>query len=405
MVSEQAIAASTQTSTMAASNTTIASSSSSSTSSISTVNLVNQPLLLLSNMSNMMTVKLDNTNYIVWKHQISMVLETYSLFELLEEPQLALEKFLKDISRNYTMVVNPDHLVWKSKEKALLTFISSTLTPFILALTVGCAIAIEVWMVLENRFSSISRSHIMNLKSELHNLKKGNDSIDIYLQKIKIVRDKLLAVGVVVDDEKLLHIAIKGLPKEYNAFKSAIRTKSVHLSFDELSTMMNAEEESLNEGLEVKDTIFAMAALTNQKPHGSGYNQPSNRGRGRGKFNHRSGRGGRGSNSQSSFSPSQFSPFNQFQQFPSGSSGAKSERLMCQICGKARHIAIDCYHRMDYAYQGKHPPIELAAMATASNACITQDQPWLADSAATDHVTTSFPKPYTAQDQLTVGNG
>ena len=55
---------------------------------------MNQPLLLLSNMSNIMTVKLDNTNYVVWKHQIKMVLETYSLFELLEDPQLIPEKFL-----------------------------------------------------------------------------------------------------------------------------------------------------------------------------------------------------------------------------------------------------------------------------------------------------------------------
>ena len=219
MVSKPATAVATQTSTMAASNATMASSSSSSASSIFVVNLVNQPLLLLSNMSNMMTVKLDNTNYIVWKHQISMIIETYSLFELLEEPQIVPKKFLRDSFGNYTMIVNPDHLIWKSKENALLTFISSTLTPSILALTIGCATAIEVWKVLENRFSSISRSHIMNLKGELHNLKNGNDSIDIYLQKIKIVRDKLLAVGVVVDDEELLHIAIKGLPKEYNALQ------------------------------------------------------------------------------------------------------------------------------------------------------------------------------------------
>ena len=46
---------------------------------------------------------------------------------------------------------------------------------------------------------------------------------------------------------------------------------------------------------------------------------------------------------------------------------------MCQICGKLGHLAMDCYHRMDYAYQGKHPPAKLAAMATASNACLTQD--------------------------------
>ena len=40
------------------------------------------------------------------------------------------------------------------------------------------------------------------------------------------MRDKLLAVGVIVDDEKLLHIAIKGPPKKYNAFRYAIKTKS-----------------------------------------------------------------------------------------------------------------------------------------------------------------------------------
>ena len=163
---------------MAASSSTMVSSS---TSLNSLVNLMNQPLLLLSNMSNMMTVKLDNTNYIVWKHQITIVLETYSLFELLKGPQLVPDKFLKDLSSAYTTILNPDFLIRKSKEKALLTFMNSTLTPSILGLIVGCTSAMEVWKVLENRFSSIFRSHIMNLKGELHNLKKGTDSLDLYL--------------------------------------------------------------------------------------------------------------------------------------------------------------------------------------------------------------------------------
>ena len=225
-----------------------------------------------------------------------MVLKTYSLYELLEEPQLVPDKFLKDLFGSYPTIVNPDFLIWKSKENALLTFISSTLSPSVLTLTVGCATTIEVWKVLENRFSSVSRSHIMNLKSELHNLRKGNESVDVYLQKIKAVRDKLLAVGVIVDDEELLHIAIKGLPKEFNAFRSTIRTTSTQLGFDELSTLLNAEEESLNDGLEVKDSIFAMATSANQRSNGNGYNHNQNRGRGRGNFNNRGGRGGRGSN-------------------------------------------------------------------------------------------------------------
>ena len=64
---------------------------------------------------------------------------------------------------------------------------------------------------------------------------------------------------------------------------------------------------------------------------------------------------------------------------------------------------------MGYAYQGKHPPTKLAAMTVASNACLAQEQPWLVDSAATNHVTSSlnqlsFPKPYNDQDHFTVGN-
>ena len=73
-----------------------------------------------------------------------MVLETYSMFELLDEVPLVLEKFLKDLSGTITSVLNPDYLIWKSKEKALLTFISSTLTPSILAMIVGCSSAQEV---------------------------------------------------------------------------------------------------------------------------------------------------------------------------------------------------------------------------------------------------------------------
>jgi len=28
----------------------------------------------------------------------------------------------------------------------------------------------------------------------------------------------------------------------------------------------------------------------------------------------------------------------------------------CQICGKSNHNALDCYHIMDYTFQGRHPP-------------------------------------------------
>jgi len=37
----------------------------------------------------MMTVKLDYGNYIVWKHQIEVILDTYSMIDVLDDSILA----------------------------------------------------------------------------------------------------------------------------------------------------------------------------------------------------------------------------------------------------------------------------------------------------------------------------
>lgn len=44
-----------------------------------------------------------------------------------------------------------------------------------------------------------------------------------------------------------------------------------------------------------------------------------------------------------------------------------STRPPCQICGKPNHQALNCYHRMDYSYQGRHLPSQLAAMVAHTN--------------------------------------
>ena len=153
----------------------------------------------------------------------------------------------------------------------------------------------------------------------MHNVKKGSESVEAYLQKIKVIKDKLMVVGVLLNDKELLNVAIKGLPREFSAFKLAIRSRSTKLSFDELATMLNAEEESLNEGMEIKDSTFAMAVNTAPWPDNNNgynsYNQSSNIGRGKGNTNR-----GRGKGSTTN----QFSP----NQAPS----TRLERPICQIC-------------------------------------------------------------------------
>jgi hypothetical protein len=129
-----------------------------------------------------------------------------------------------------------------------------------------------VWKTLEQRFTSTSRANVLNLKIELHNLKKGGESVSSYLQKVKNTRDKLIAVGTLIDNEELLHIILKGLPRENGPFCSAIRTRNEPMSFEEIMVLLQTEEQSLVEcsdsGKDLQSmALFASAAPNNRNFH------------------------------------------------------------------------------------------------------------------------------------------
>ena len=144
-------------------STTSSSTSGSTPAVTNTAFPTNTSLLLLSNMSSMMTVKLDYGNYTIWKHQIEVILETYSMIDILDDSIATPDRFLMDSSGNLTTEINPNFVSWKNREQAMFTFINSTLSPSVLALTVGQRSAKGVWKVLEKRFASVSRSHVMSL--------------------------------------------------------------------------------------------------------------------------------------------------------------------------------------------------------------------------------------------------
>ena len=201
---------------------------STSTSSIA----MQSPLLLLSNLSNLMSIKLDYANYIPWRHQLLTILEAYSLIEHIDGTALKPSPFALDTVGNATLVANPEFQAWKIKDKALLSLINSTFTTQVFSLVVGIISSREVWNTLEQRFISTSRANILNLKLELQSIKKGNEFVNSFLQKIKVAFDKLLAVGVIVDNEELICIVLRGLSREFAHFCSAIRTRSDPITYE-----------------------------------------------------------------------------------------------------------------------------------------------------------------------------
>ena len=103
-----------------------------------------------------------------------------------------------------------------------------------------------------------------------------------FMQKIKVALDKLLVVGVIVDNEELLCIVRRGLPKEFAHFYSAICTRSDPITYKPLSIMLQSEEQAMAENSEIFSHSLAMFASSNKTfGHPQLYTQGgSNRGRG-----------------------------------------------------------------------------------------------------------------------------
>lgn len=85
-----------------------------------------------------------------------------------------------------------------------------------------------------------------------------------------------------------------------------------------------------------------------------------------------------------------------------------TNKAPCQIFGKNGYRALDCFHRIDFAYRRHHPLSQLAAMAANTNTKL-EEQTWLVYNGANQHITIDMEnlvinEPYTGGEEITVRN-
>ncbi|XP_059431594.1 uncharacterized protein LOC132165108 [Corylus avellana] len=237
-----------------------------------------------------------------------------------------------------------------------------------------------------------------------------------YLRAAKVWVDQLAAVGHPIDDEDLISFIIGDLNAIYNSFITSyiFVTRENSLSFKDFQNELLNHEMLLNQQHAVTLNSSTFALFT-QRPGAKQY-QFNSKGkmpqqvkyplmRSRMPLNSNAARGPNFFSSESSNNASGGSHFNT----ADASNSSKSPRALCQICGNTSHQALDCVHRMDFSYQGRHPPPQLAAMVAQTNAAIN-DQEWFADSGANANITNNLEnlniqQPFEANETVEVGNG
>ncbi|KAM1213986.1 hypothetical protein ACFX2I_005358 [Malus domestica] len=199
---------------------------------------------LIPSVGNTVTVKLDDSNYVTWNFQISLLLEGNGIMGFLDGtipcPQKYTELESDDESIVHNSPLTDAYQVWQIHDKALMTLITATLSTAALSCVIGCRSSSDMWNHLKERFAHMSRTSIVQLKIDLQNIKKGSESIDAYLQRIKECRDQLAIAGVVISDEDIVIVALRGLPTDYNTIKSVIRGRESLVSLKELRSQLKA---------------------------------------------------------------------------------------------------------------------------------------------------------------------
>jgi hypothetical protein len=322
------------------------SSSSSSSSSSSTLLVLTQYTSphSLSPVHHLITIKLTRDNYLLWKAQIVPYLKGQNLFGFIDGTQNPLPQFLPLTTTEPSQPgLNPDFHLWQSQDQLILSAIISSLSENILAYVVKCFTSYEVWTTLERMFTTHSRARSMNIHYQLATLKKGDSSIADYFHKFTQLTNTLAAVDHSLPPHEALPFLLASLGFDYDSLVTFVKTQLHPMSLEDLYGHMLGHELRLAQHQPTVDLSNVSANFINKgNPTRGGRSTStfnSNRGGGRSHFNANRGRG-------------------------HGRQNYSSNRLVCQVCQKLSHVALQCYHQFDNSYTIESTPPMQALLAT-----------------------------------------
>lgn len=275
-------------------------------------------------------VKLDRTNYLVWKAQVLASIIGNGLEGFINGETPCSEQFLsrstEESSRSGGTTVrpteNPEFIAWKQTDKMLQSWMFSSMVDNVLIMMISCETSQELWNRLAKIFMSQSKARFMPLMMQIQNTKKGSLSISDYFNKMKKIFDSLAIAGNALSSNELIMHILAGLDDSYESLVTNILTRleKEKITAEELLSLLLSHEIRLeiSKGKTQFEVMHDLSANFAQK----GQNYKSN-----------GGNGGSGTN------------------FGSPSGGDKN--VICQICFIPGHVAYKCKNIFNHGFVPK----------------------------------------------------
>ncbi|KAK6141525.1 hypothetical protein DH2020_024735 [Rehmannia glutinosa] len=215
--------------------------------------------------SQLITIKLNESNHLLWKQQVLAAIRGYGLERFITEPQEIPAEFIADISTK-VKVINPAYLLWCRQDQLLVSWLLSSLSESVLISTVGLTTSKEICDCLQTGFASQNDAKILQYRLQLQTIRKENLSMRDYLNKIKNCCDLLGSAGEKVSERDHLLYILSGLGQEYNPVLVSLTTRKPPCTLmDAYSILMSFEnrlEVSENFSNGAKNGSFSVNLIT-----------------------------------------------------------------------------------------------------------------------------------------------
>ncbi|XP_020703950.1 uncharacterized protein LOC110115151, partial [Dendrobium catenatum] len=195
---------------------------------------------IVSHLKSLVPHHLSAENYQIWRNQILKLFKANGFEAFLEQTSASTLSGRDQNQENLDPNASDD--TWVFTDQNLATAICSTISAPVLPNIMHLESSAEIWQALQTRFQSSSRSKVIQLKNELHNISKKNMSMQTYLAEIKKLVDNIASAGAKMDTKDIILHIMNGLPATYQSFKTYIRTMQHPLTLDTLYALLISEE-------------------------------------------------------------------------------------------------------------------------------------------------------------------
>ena len=346
--------------------------------------------------SSFVTLKLNNSNYLLWKTQFESLLSCQKLIGFVNGVVSPPPRTRSEVSGDTTVEVeNPQYESWFCTDQLVRSWLFGTLSVEVLGYVHNLQTSRDVWISLAENFNKSSVVREFALRRNLQLLTKKEKSLSAYCRDFVAICDALSSIGKPIDESMKIFGFLNGLGREYDPITTVVQSslsKYPAPTFNDVVSEVEAFDTKLQSYEDSTPVDPHMAFNTQRSDYTDNYKN-NQKGRGKGNYGQNRGRGGYSTRGRG---------FSQHQ----SNSTTSGERPICQICGRIGHTAIKCYNRFDNNYQSP----EVTQAFSSLHITDESGREWLPDSAATAHVTPSTTNlqsatPYGGNDTVMVGDG